>query len=96
MPTPVLELIDVVRLRMMASKMGIERIVLKNNVMLAYFIADRNHPFFQSAAYDAILQQMAARRAGISLLENNGKLYFKVPDIRSVQAAAQVLAPFLV
>ena len=95
-PTPVLELIDVVRLRMMASKMGIERIVLKNNVMLAYFIADRNHPFFQSAAFDAILQQMAARRAGISLLENNGKLYFKVPDIRSVQAAAQVLAPFLV
>ena len=95
-PTPVLELIDVVRLRMMASKMGIERIVLKNNVMLAYFIADRNHPFFQSAAFDAILQQMAARRAGISLLENNGKLYFKVPDIRSVKAAAQVLAPFLV
>ncbi len=95
-PTPVLELIDVVRLRMMASKMGIERIVLKNNVMLAYFIADRNHPFFQSAAFDAILQQMAARRAGISLLENNGKLYFKVPDIRSVKAAAQVLVPFLV
>jgi transcription-repair coupling factor (superfamily II helicase) len=95
-PTPVIELIDVVRLRMMASKMGIERIVLKNNVMLAYFIADRNHPFFQSAAFDAILQQMAARRAGISLLENNGKLYFKVPDIRSVKAAAQVLAPFLV
>ena len=95
-PTPVLELIDVVRLRMMASKMGIERIVLKNNVMLAYFIADRNHPFFQSAAFDAILQQMAARRAGISLLENNGKLYFRVPDIRSVKAAAQVLAPFLV
>ena len=95
-PTPVLELIDVVRLRMMASKMGIERIVLKNNVMLAYFIADRNHPFFQSAAFDAILQQMAARRTGISLLENNGKLYFKVPDIRSVKAAAQVLAPFLV
>ena len=95
-PTPVLELIDVVRLRMMAGKLGIERIVLKNGVMLAYFIADRNHPFFQSDRFDAILQQIAARRAGISLLENNGKLYFKVPDIRSVQAAAKVLAPFLV
>ena len=95
-PTPVLELIDVVRLRMMASKLGIERIVLKNGVMLAYFIADRNHPFFQSERFDAILQQIASRRAGISLLENNGKLYFKVPDVRSVQAAAKVLAPFLV
>ena len=95
-PTPVLELIDVVRLRMMGGKMGIERIVLKNGVMLAYFIADRKHPFFESEQFGAILQQMAARKSGLSLLESNGKLYFKVPDVGSVQAAARVLAPFLV
>jgi transcription-repair coupling factor (superfamily II helicase) len=95
-PTPVLELIDVVRLRMMGGRMGIERIVLKNGVMLAYFIADRKHPFFESEQFGAILQQMAARKSGIQLLEANEKLYFKVPDVRSVQAAARVLAPFLV
>jgi len=95
-PKPVLELIDVVRLRMMGGKMGIERIILKNHVMLAYFISDRKHPFFESEQFGAILQQLAARRDGINLLEANGKLYFKVPDIDSVQAAARVLAPFLV
>jgi len=95
-PTPVLELIDVVRLRMMGGKMGIERIILKNHVMLAYFISDRKHPFFESEQFGAILQQLAARRDGINLLEANGKLYFKVPNIDSVQAAARVLAPFLV
>ena len=95
-PTPVLELIDVVRLRMMGGRMGLERIVLKNGVMLAYFISDRKHPFFESEQFGTILQQMAARKSGISLLESNGKLYFKVPDVPSVQAAARVLAPFLV
>ena len=95
-PTPVLELIDVVRLRMMGGKMGIERIILKNNVMLAYFISDRKHPFFESDQFGAILQQLAVRKDGISLLEANGKLYFKVPNVTSVQAAARVLAPFLV
>ncbi len=95
-PTPVLELIDVVRLRMMGSRMGLERIVLKNGVMLAYFISDRKHPFFESEQFGTILQQMAARKSGISILESNGKLYFKVPDVPSVQAAARVLAPFLV
>ena len=95
-PTPVLELIDVVRLRMTAAKLGIERIVLKNNVMLAYFIAERNHPFFQSDRFGFMLQQLAARRSGISLQESNGKLWFKVPEVRSVQAAAQVLSSFLV
>ena len=91
-----LELIDVVRLRMLGSKMGLERIVLKNGVMLAYFISDRKHPFFESDQFGAILQQLAARKSGIHLLEANGKLYFKVPDVPSVQAAARVLAPFLV
>ena len=95
-PTPVLELIDVVRLRMMGGKMGIERIVLKNGVMLAYFISDRKHPFFESDQFGAILQQMAARKQNFHLQESGGKLYFKVPDIGSVQEAARVLAPFLV
>ena len=95
-PTPVLELIDVVRLRMMGGKMGIERIVLKNGVMLAYFISDRKHPFFESDQFGAILQQMAARKQNFHLQESGGKLYFKVPGISSVQEAARVLAPFLV
>ena len=95
-PTPLLELIDVVRLRMTASKLGIERVVLKNEVMIAYFIAERNHPFFQSDLFGSILQQLAARRSGVSLQETSGKLHFKVKDIRSVQAAAKVLASFLV
>ena len=95
-PTPVLELIDVVRLRMTAAKLGIERIVLKNDVMLAWFIADRNHPFFQSDRFGTILQQLAARRDGISLQESAGKLHFKVKDVKSVQAAAKVLSSFLV
>ena len=95
-PTPVLELIDVVRLRMMAGKLGIERIVLKNSVMIAWFIADRNHPFFQSDRFGTILQQLATKKAGVKLQESGGKLHFKVENIPSVQAAAKVLSAFLV
>ena len=95
-PTPVLELIDVVRLRMTAGKLGIERIVLKGGTMSAWFIAERNHPFFQSEDFERILQRIALQKKGISLLETAGKLHFKVQDVGSVQAAAKVLASFLV
>ena len=95
-PTPVLELIDVVRLRMMASKLGLERIVLKKGTMTAWFISEKNHPFFQSGQFDTILQQIAARRSGLNLLESGGKLYFQVKEVPSVQAAARVLGSFLV
>ena len=95
-PTPVLELIDVVRLRMTAAKLGLERIVLKKGTMTAWFISEKNHPFFQSGQFDSILQQFALRRGDVNLVESGGKLYFKVRDISSVQAAARVLASFLV
>ena len=95
-PRPVLELVDVVRLRMMAGRLGIERIALKNGVMLAWFVADRNHPFFRSDRFGDMLQRIAAQKHGIQLLESGGKLYFKVSNVDSVQAAAKVLAPFLV
>ena len=91
-----LELIDVVRLRMTAGKLGIERIVLKGGTMSAWFIAERNHPFFQSEDFERILQRIALQKKGISLLETAGKLHFKVQDVGSVQAAAKVLASFLV
>ncbi|MCR5709820.1 MAG: transcription-repair coupling factor [Bacteroidales bacterium] len=96
MPTPVLELIEVVRLRLIASRLGIERIVLKNNVMLCYFPADRNHPFYRGGGFDNIIQQIAVRRDRIQFLENNGKCYFKVPGVTSVRSAAQVISSFLV
>jgi len=95
-PTPVLELIDIVRLRMMAAKLGLERIVLKNGVMRASFISDNKHPFFQSALFDDIIQKIAARRVQVELIQTEKNLSFKVRDIHSVQAALKVLAPFLV
>ena len=95
-PTPVLELIDIVRLRMMAAKLGLERIVLKNGMMRASFISDSKHPFFQSPQFDDIIQKIAARRVQVDLVQTEKNLSIKVRDIRSVQAAIKVLAPFLV
>ena len=64
--------------------------------MIAWFIADRNHPFFQSDRFGTILQQLATKKAGVKLQESGGKLHFKVENIPSVQAAAKVLSAFLV
>ena len=95
-PTPVLELVDIVRLRMAAAKLGIERIVLKNGVMRASFISDSKHPFFQSSRFDDIIQKIATRRVSVELVQTEKSLYFKVKDVHSVQAALKVLSPFLV
>ena len=95
-PVPVLELIDIVRLRMAAARLGLERIVLKNGVMRASFISDGKHPFFQSARFDDIIQKIAAQRVSVELVQTEKSLSFKVRDIYSVKAALKVLSSFLV
>ena len=95
-PTPVLELIDVVRLRIMASKLGIEKIVLKNNVMLAFFPSDAQHPFYTGGSFDDMIQKIAMRRDQLQFSENKGKCWFKAEGVTSVRSAAQVISPFLV
>ena len=96
LPKPMMELIDVVRLRMQAAEIGLERIVLKNNMMLAYFVAAREHPFYSSDVFGRILQTIAVQKSSLQLLESGGKLYLKIQNVRSVQSALKVMGTFLV
>lgn len=94
-PLPVLELVDIVRLRLAAGRLGIERIVLKNNMMLAYFIADKQSPFYRSELFGTILQKISVLKI-YSLNEVSGKLYMKASNIDSVSKALSSLNLFLV
>ncbi len=95
LPHPVLELVDIVRLRLVAGKLGIERIVLKNNIMLAYFISDRNSAFYKSELFDKIILRVGVLKK-YQLTEVSGKLYLKAEKIDSVSAALSCLKLFLV
>lgn len=94
-PVPVLELVDIVRLRLVAGRLGIKRVVLKNNTMLAFFIDDRKSWFFKSELFGSLLQQISALQI-FNLCESSGKLYLKAKDITSVSKALTALNRFLV
>ena len=94
-PRQCLELINIVRLRMIAQKLGIERVVLKNNIMLAYFVSNRMSPFYSSSTFGDILGRIQELKV-YNLLESNDKLYIKASGIRSVKSALDTLRRFLV
>lgn len=52
------ELIKVVPLRLAAKRLGIERLVLKNNLMRLYFVHEDNRAYYQSPAFGRILNFM--------------------------------------
>jgi len=55
LPPQAIDLLNSVRVKWLATRMGIEKLVMKNGKMTGYFIADQNSPFYQSARFQKLL-----------------------------------------
>jgi len=85
------QLINVVRLRREAEKIGIERVVLKKNLMLAYFINNQMSPFYQGDVFPRVMANLQKYGRRYVLIQNQGKLYIKTEGVTSVGKAVQLL-----
>lgn len=94
-PEPTRELIAIVRLRRAAQSIGIERIVLKNGLMLAYFISNQMSSFYQSETFSALLANLQKYDRRYNLTEQNNKLYIKVANVRSIARAQKLIEDLL-
>ena len=81
------ELIQVVRLRWLCAQLGIERVLLKNNRITAYFISNMASPYYQSETFGKILVFVQAHPRATQLREQNGKRSLLINNISSVQVA---------
>ncbi|MDR0687236.1 MAG: transcription-repair coupling factor, partial [Prevotellaceae bacterium] len=74
MPPPAGELLNVVRLRQAAVLLGFEKIILKNSLMVAYFVGNQLSPYYKSAIFETIMQRIAQKPLQLKIKEQNGKL----------------------
>ena len=88
-PPQLEELMDVVRLRREAQKLGIERVVLKNNIMLCYFVSNQMSPFYTSSIFEKVLGNVQKYGSRFQVKESNGKLYFRADRVETVKQAVQ-------
>lgn len=96
-PSPVIELFEGLRLRWLCRQWGIERIILKNEKLRAYFIENPQSPFYESPQFNAILSAVNSRgaKAGISLKQSNHRLILVKDDVASLHKAREVLTQLL-
>ncbi|GHT03583.1 transcription-repair-coupling factor [Bacteroidia bacterium] len=85
------ELIKIVRLRRMAKKLGIEKIILKNGKMTLYLITNSDSPYYQSEAFDKLLEFVKNNYRICQITEKNNRRYLSVEKIDTVEKAVKVL-----
>ena len=85
------ELMRVVPLRRVAGQLGCEKLMLKQGRMTLYFVSNPEHPFYQSPAFDAILQFVATNPRRCQFRDANGKRSLLIADVPSVASALSLL-----
>ena len=84
------ELMNVVPLRRKAKQLGCERLLLKMGRMTMFFVSNSNSPYYQSNAFDSILNYIASNPRRCNIRENNGKRSLVVNDVKTVEDAIVV------
>ena len=85
------ELLRIVPLRRMASRLGIEKITLKGERMLLYLVSNPDSPYFQSAAFGKLINYMMKYTRRCDLREQKGKRSMLVKQVSNVEEAVSVL-----
>ncbi|NTV84535.1 MAG: transcription-repair coupling factor, partial [Bacteroidales bacterium] len=91
LPGPSLELLQVVRLRWLANRLGFEKIVLKNGKLIGYFIADPDSAFYKSETFSHILSLVQKQPRPFRMKEHNNRLTLTCDPLISVSEANELL-----
>jgi len=90
-PELINNLLNTMRLRWKAKELGFEKLVIKNQKMIAYFVSDGDSYYFNSPIFQGILAKLQQLRLEGKMREKNNKLSLVFNDIRSISEAQQVL-----
>lgn len=98
LPTQAVDLLNSVRIKWIASKIGLEKVVMKQGKLIGYFIADQQSGFYQTQAFTKVLQYVQTHSQSCTMKEKKTRsglrLLLTFEKITSVDRALKVLEPF--
>jgi len=99
LPIQVEDLLNSVRIKWIATKLGFEKIVMKQSKCIGYFIKDQQSSFYQSSGFTKVLQYIQSHPNACKMKEKQTRqglrLLLTFENVKSVNKALKVLRPIL-
>jgi transcription-repair coupling factor (superfamily II helicase) len=96
LPRQAKALLDSLRIKWIATEFGIEKIILKQNKMVAYFIADQQSTYYQSAKFRKVLSFVQQNPSLCKMKEketrNGLRLLLSFENVKTIKRALEVLS----
>ncbi len=90
-PDEVKELFFSFELRWLAQKLGLERLVIKSEKMVGWFIADPKSTFYQTDVFSELLKKIMNMGQGYRLIQKQDKLRLVIEPITNIREAYKKL-----
>lgn len=91
LPRQVNELIVSFKLRWLAQKLGLERLVIKGGKMVGYFIQNPQSPFYETATFTQLLNHIQRNSQNCKMSEQNDRLRIIFSDVKHIKHAFELL-----
>ena len=91
LPEELSRLFDIVRIRQLGVKLGFEKIIIKNGVMIAFFISNPLSQYYRSDRFSKILENVSLNPNSFELKQNDNKLRIFVRNVSGISKAYHIL-----
>jgi transcription-repair coupling factor (superfamily II helicase) len=98
LPKPAISLLNSIRIKWMATKLGIEKIILKQNKFICYFISDQNSDYYTSKKFQKVIAFVQKNPDLCRLKEkqspNGLRLLLTFDNVKSINKALDFIKMF--
>ncbi len=98
LPDQAVDLLNSVRIKWIATNMGLEKIIMKQQKLVGYFISDQQSEFYQSATFTYVLHFVQKNPSICKMKEKNTRsglrLLLTFDQVTSIDDALEALRPF--
>ena len=95
LPKPALALLNSIRIKWIATKLGIEKLVMKQGKMIGYFISDQQSDYYQSSRFTKVLQFVQKHPSICKMKEkqtpNGLRLLLTFENVKSIRKALEFM-----
>jgi transcription-repair coupling factor (superfamily II helicase) len=91
LPAELENLFEVVKIRNLGASLGFEKVIVKNGLLIAFFIANPMSPYYKTKTFATILEK-TAEMPRYELKQTENKLKIVVRNVPSLHEARAVLS----
>jgi transcription-repair coupling factor (superfamily II helicase) len=95
MPPRAIALMNSIRIKWIATKIGIEKLVMKQGKMIAYFVSDQQSEYYQSKRFMSVMHFVQKQKAICKIKEkqttNGLRLLLTFDNVKSTRRALELM-----